>query len=236
MEAHRALAAWFERPMSTARLDLAKSRTVNRAVMMRQEIGGSYIFASGGATRVASLWLALVAAASCAPQPVAAEVAEAPQVMVITNDLALEPGATLRVRLVVRGSHLTIDGRGATLIGPCQVGDPASLEKAGVGVLIEGASGVTVRHIRARGFATGLVVREAQAIVVEQSDFSDNYHHPAHGWGELPPRGGIVFENAHFCVVRNSRANRVWDGLHLVDANDNWVISNDFSECSNTCA
>jgi len=157
-------------------------------------------------------------------------------VLIITNDFALESDAPLRARLVVRSSHITLDGRGATLIGPGQPGDPASLEKGGIGVLIEGAVNVTVRHIRAKGFATGLVVRQSRAIVVEGADFSDNYHNPAHGWGELPPRGGLLFEDAQQCVVRSCRANRVWDGLHLVDSDDNLVVSNDFSECSNTCA
>jgi parallel beta-helix repeat protein len=66
--------------------------------------------------------------------------------------------------------------------------------------------------------------------------FSDNYHNPKHGWGELPARGGILLERARHCVVRHNHANRVWDGLNLVEADDNLIEDNDFSECSNTCA
>jgi parallel beta-helix repeat protein len=161
-----------------------------------------------------------------------AEVAE----LVVTNSLRLDANAVLKARLVVRANHITIEGNGATLVGPGQVGDPKSLETAGVGVLIDGASDVTVRNLKARGFATGLVIRRARAVTVSDCDFSDNYHHPKHGWGELPPRGGILLEDAHLIVLRGNRANRVWDGLHLVDADDNLVLDNDFSECSNTCA
>ncbi|MCX8107827.1 MAG: right-handed parallel beta-helix repeat-containing protein [Verrucomicrobiae bacterium] len=157
-------------------------------------------------------------------------------VIIVTNDLVLEPGSRLNARLVIRSGHVTVDGRGTTLIGPGETGNPESCEHAGVGVSIEGVVGVTLRNLRAHGFLTGLVIRESQAVVVEQCDFSDNYHNPSHGWGELPPRGGILLINAQYCVVRNTRANRVWDGIHLVDSDDNMIVDNDFSRCSNTCA
>ena len=157
-------------------------------------------------------------------------------VLVVTNDMTFEPGARLGAILLVRASHVTIDGRGASLIGPGRKGDLSSYEKAGIGILVEGAAGVVLRNMRVHGFATGLVVRESEAVVVEECDFSDNYHNPRHGWGELPPRGGILFEKARHCIVRNTRANRVWDGIHLVDSDDNLILDNDFSECSNTCA
>jgi len=157
-------------------------------------------------------------------------------VLVVTNDLSLEAGATLRARLVVRASGVTIDGHGATLVGPGEVGHAKSLEDAGAGVLIEGATGITLRRLNARGFATGLVIRHARALLVEHCDFSDNYHNPAHGWGELPPRGGVLARNVTLSVFRHNRANRVWDGLHLIESDDNLVESNDFSHCSNTAA
>ncbi len=156
--------------------------------------------------------------------------------LVVTNDLRLEQGARTPARIVVRASHVTIDGNGATLIGPGRIGDPQSLETAGVGVLIEGATGVTLKNLRVHGFATGLVIRQAEAALVADCDFSDNYHNPQHGWGELPPRGGILLEGVRHGVFRNNRANRVWDGIHLIDSDDNLITDNDFSECSNTCA
>src|SRR5262245_39821887 len=55
--------------------------------------------------------------------------------IVITNDLVLPKGATLNARLVVRVSSVTIDGNGASLVGPGTIGDTNSLAEAGIGVL-----------------------------------------------------------------------------------------------------
>ena len=154
----------------------------------------------------------------------------------VTNHLTLPAGASLPARLIVRASHVTIDGAGATLVGPGAVGDTNALAAAGIGVLVEDAIDVTITNLAARGFATGLLIRRAEAVAVRGCDFSDNYHNPGHGWGELPARGGVRLEQARHCVLEHNRANRVWDGLNLIDADDNLVADNDFSECSNTCA
>ena len=154
----------------------------------------------------------------------------------VTNNLTLEKGTTLEARLVVHGSHLTIDGNGATLQGAGATNDLKSLETAGIGVRLEGCVNVTLRNLKARGFATGLIARDSRALIIEACDFSDNYHNPKHGWGELPARGGLLLERVVDSVVRNTRANRVWDGLHLVESDENLIEENDFSDCSNTCA
>jgi parallel beta-helix repeat protein len=156
--------------------------------------------------------------------------------IVVTTDLRLEQGAQLPARLIIRASHVTVDGQGATLVGPGQTGDLKSLEAAGIGILLEGAADVTIKNIKARGFASGLVIRQARAISVTGCDFSDNYHNPKHGWGELPARGGLLLEQVRHSVIRQNRANRVWDGIHLLDSDDNLIADNDFSFCSNTCA
>jgi hypothetical protein len=56
--------------------------------------------------------------------------------IVVTNDLVLEKSATWNARLIVRASHVTIEGNGATLQGLGMAGDLKSLEEAGVGVLL----------------------------------------------------------------------------------------------------
>jgi nitrous oxidase accessory protein NosD len=156
--------------------------------------------------------------------------------IVVTNNYVLNSGSQVRARLIVRAGHITIEGNGSALIGPGEIGNVSSLENAGIGILIEGASGVVVRDIAVRGFATGLVLRQVQAACVSGCNFSDNYHNPAQGWGELPPRGGILCEQIRHCVFQQNRANRVWDGLHLIDSDDNLAVDNDFSHCSNTAA
>jgi len=154
----------------------------------------------------------------------------------VTNNLVLEKGAILETRLVVHGSHLMIDGNGATLQGPGTTNNLKSLESAGIGLLLDGCVNVTIRNLKIHGFATGLNARDSRNLLIEQCDFSDNYHNPKHGWGELPARGGLLLERVQDSVVRNTRANRVWDGLHLVESDGNSIEENDFSDCSNTCA
>ncbi len=156
--------------------------------------------------------------------------------IVVTNDFTLEKDVRLAARLVVRGNHVTIDGQGATLVGPAAPGDTNALATAGVGVLLDGVANVTVRNLSAHGFTIGLRARDARALTIEGCDFSDNYHNPRHGWGELPPGGGILFERVRQSVLRKNRANRVWDALHLVESDENLIEENDFSRCSNTCA
>src|SRR5262249_19571939 len=87
--------------------------------------------------------------------------------IVVTNDLVLEKGATLKIRLIVRASHVTIDGNGAVFQGPGSLDDLKSLEQAGVGISIEGCTDVTLRNCRARGFATGLRAKDCQGLLVE---------------------------------------------------------------------
>jgi parallel beta-helix repeat protein len=205
---------------SPSRLDPCSTRLVNRAMNtalnFRAAVSLSFIV---GCFMTASV-------------PAAAAVGE----IVVTNDLMFTNAVPLSARLIVRASHITIDGAGATLIGPGQGADLKSFEQAGAGILIEGATDVTVTNLKARGFATGLVIRQSRAVTIASCDFSDNYHNPKHGWGELPPRGGILVSDSQHCVLRENRANRVWDGIHLIDSDDNLITDNDFSECSNTCA
>jgi hypothetical protein len=68
-------------------------------------------------------------------------IAQAVREIVVTNDLVLPKDTEISARLVVRASGVSIDGNGATLVGPGKVGDTNSLENAGVGVLVEARPG-----------------------------------------------------------------------------------------------
>src|SRR5689334_20918668 len=96
--------------------------------------------------------------------------------IIVTQNTTLDRNAVLNARLVVRAGHVVIDGRGATLVGPARPGDLASYENAGIGVRAEGVSDVTLRHLKVKGFATGLAITDGQGWRVENCDFSDNYH------------------------------------------------------------
>ena len=70
---------------------------------------------------------------------------------------------------------------------------------------------------------------------MEGCDFSDNFHDPEFGWGERKPMGGMVLTRISKSVIRNNKANRVWDGLSLIESDDNEVAANDLSHCSDVC-
>lgn len=156
--------------------------------------------------------------------------------IVITRSTTLDRNAVLNARLVIRASHVVIDGNGATLVGPAHAGDLASYESAGVGVQADGVSDVTIRRLKVKGFATGLAIADGRGWRVDGCDFSENYDNPQFGWGELPPRGGIRLTRVHDSNFEKNKANRVWNGLDLIESDDNRFAENDFSRCSNVCA
>jgi parallel beta-helix repeat protein len=156
--------------------------------------------------------------------------------IVVTKDTKLEKNALLNARIIIKASHVTLDGNGATLVGQAKSGNLKSFESAGAGIRAEGCSNITIRNIKVKGFATGLAISDAKAWTIEDCDFSDNYHNPQHGWGELPARGGIFLTRVCDSVIRKSKARNVWDGLYLFECNDNLISDNDFSHCSNVCA
>jgi len=151
--------------------------------------------------------------------------------MEITQDTVLDPARTYGP-LVIKASNITVDGRGAWLAGATQ-GLPKSYK--GTAVLARGVSRVTLRNLNAKGWETGLRVEDGEGWLIENCNFSDNFHDPDFGWGENGRRGGLILERLLRSVVRKVTANRVWDGCVLVECNENTVEDCDFSRASNTC-
>ena len=98
--------------------------------------------------------------------------------------------------------------------GRAAPGDLKSFETAGAGIRADGCTNVTLRNLKAKGFAIGPGRQRRQGVAIENCDFSDNYHDPDHGWGELPPqRRHHAHPRPRCSVLRKNKANRVWDGL-----------------------
>ena len=159
--------------------------------------------------------------------------ANASEPVVVTKNLTLKKNAILPAPLIIGADGITIDGNGATILGPGKAGDRKSF--VGVGVESKGRSNVTIRNLKVRGFATGLVASGGGKWRIEGCDFSDNYHDPDHGWGDGPRYGGIILTGISRSVLRANRACRVWNGLDLRGCNDNLIEDNTFSHCSNVC-
>ena len=151
--------------------------------------------------------------------------------LIVTSSITLDP-AKVYGSIVVKSSNVTIDGAGAWLIGAR--GGPAK-NFSGTAIVADHVSNVTIKNLNAKGWESGLHVKDGSGWVIENCNFSDNFHDPAFGWGENGRRGGIVLERVFDSVLRRNKANRVWDACVLVESNRNRIESNDFSHTSNTC-
>jgi parallel beta-helix repeat protein len=157
--------------------------------------------------------------------------ADVPAPLEITADTTLDPQKTYGP-IIIKKSGVTIDGRGAWLIG-AREGNPKEFK--GVAISAAGVSDVTLKNVNAKGWETGLKVTDSENCRVENCNFSDNFHDPKFGWGENGRRGGIVLERVHKSTLKKNKANNVWDACVLVDSDDNSLEENDFSRTSNTC-
>lgn len=149
----------------------------------------------------------------------------------ITQDTRLDPDKAYE-SLVIKASNITIDGRGAWIVG--EKDRPVNKLK-GVAILAEGVSNVTLKNVNAKGWETGLRIVGGSGWTIENCNFSDNFHDPEFGWGENGRRGGIVLDRVTKSTLRKNKANRVWDACVLVNSDDNVLEENDFSHTSNTC-
>ena len=154
-------------------------------------------------------------------------------VLEINADITLDANQTYGA-IVVKKSGVTIDGQGAWLIGNAEESANAKQFK-GTAIMADGVSDVTLKNVNAKGWETGLLVRNAKNWTVTNCNFSDNFHDPDFGWGENGRRGGIVLDHVQNSTLTGNQANRVWDACVLVDSDDNVLDGNDFSHTSNTC-
>ncbi|MBC7855349.1 MAG: right-handed parallel beta-helix repeat-containing protein [Pirellulaceae bacterium] len=156
--------------------------------------------------------------------------ADAPP-LVIEKDTQLDPAKTYG-RIVIKGSNITIDGKGASIIGASD-GDPKTFH--GTVISAEEVSGVTLKNVTVKGWETGLTVKDGEKWTIESCDFSGNFHDPKFGWGENGRRGGIVLNGVKKSKLLKNQAHNVWDACVLVDCEENMLEGNDFSHTSNTC-
>ncbi|HET9332252.1 MAG TPA: NosD domain-containing protein [Gemmatimonadota bacterium] len=134
--------------------------------------------------------------------------------------VVLEPGMTVdrsvRVRpgvyrlaapadsgaaITIRGDSILVDFSAAVLVGAPDGAPPDSF--VGVGIRVEGGSGVTVRGAVARGYKVGLLARSTRGLRLENNDFS-------HNWRQRLASG----------IERESLVD--WQSYHQNDA-DEWL-------------
>ena len=75
--------------------------------------------------------------------------------------------------LIIRGSNLTVDFSGVTLLGGKPDADPDTY--TGLAVLVDGGEHVTIRNLTARGYKIGVYARRSHALHITGSDLSYNW-------------------------------------------------------------
>lgn len=101
--------------------------------------------------------------------------------MVIDRSIVVRPGiyrlaasADLQTPAVtIRGKGVTIDFNGAELAGSADGADPDTM--AGVGILIDGGSAITVKNAVVRGYKVGILARGSADLHLTRNDLSYNW-------------------------------------------------------------
>ena len=113
--------------------------------------------------------------------------------------------------IVVKASNITIDGRGAWVVGATQ-GKPSTFK--GIGVAAKGVSGVTLKNINAKGWDMGLKIEQGSKWLVENCDFSDNFHCPVAAGANSANTAASSSKTPTTRTLRKNKANHVWDACN----------------------
>jgi len=107
--------------------------------------------------------------------------------------------------LTIVEDDISIDCDGRTIVGQT---------RAGHGIVVEGASNVSIRDCQISGFYNGIKVRGSYAVSIENNTLSSNR------------ASGISLHDVDASVVRHNRALKNWDGLYLEDSTGNVISEN----------
>ena len=118
------------------------------------------------------LLLALVSAAPPVQRPVAGAV--------IARTTTVSPGTYQLASpdrehpaLVIRGSNITVDFTGVTLLGAKAAADPDTF--TGLAVLVDGGENVTIKNLTARGYKVGVLARRSSKLHITGANLSYNW-------------------------------------------------------------
>ena len=101
--------------------------------------------------------------------------------MVIDRSMTIRPGvyrlsasADLQTpAIAIRGERITVDFNGATLLGSPETADPDKF--AGVGILVDGGSHVTIKNAVVRGYKVGILAKRSPGLHLTHNDVSYNW-------------------------------------------------------------
>jgi nitrous oxidase accessory protein NosD len=179
--------------------------------------------------------------------------AQKPAVGTVISKTARIPAGTYELKsvdrehpaFVIRGSNLTVDFTGVTLLGGKADADPDTY--AGLAVLVDGGENVTIRNLTARGYRIGVYARKSRGLHITGSNFSYNwkarlyslveheslvdwmsYHHNDNDeW--LDQGAGIYVADSDNVEIDGSAVRQGQNGLMLARSNGARIWNNDFS-------
>jgi PA14 domain/Periplasmic copper-binding protein (NosD)/Right handed beta helix region len=147
--------------------------------------------------------------------------------------------------ITIRGSNLTVDFTGVTLLGNRPEADPDAF--TGLAVLVDGGENVTVRNLTARGYKIGIHARRSNGLHVTGANLSYNwkqrlyslveheslldwlsYHHNEKDeW--LEQGAGLYVADSDRVEIDRTTVDHGQNGLMLVRSNGARIWNDDFS-------
>lgn len=151
--------------------------------------------------------------------------------LVITQSVTLEPGV-YNVEdvaedglIIIAGDDITLDGSGVYING---------LDWGGYGIVMNGHSGLTLRHFDIHGFLYAVRVQNAHEVLIEDSNLSGNRKETTDFWLDINVSyglygGGILFEEVYSSTVRDNTLTNQSIGVELFGSDHNTILGNTIS-------
>jgi parallel beta-helix repeat protein len=152
------------------------------------------------------------------------------------------PGSLDSAAIIIRGSNLTVDFAGATLLGSDSNVLPD--ERAGVAIRVEGGQNVTIRNARVHGYKIGILARGTRNLALIDNDASRNWrprlfslvdheslvdwlsHHKNEADEWLRFGAGIYLADVQGGEIRGNRIEHGMEGLMLTRSNNLRIWNN----------
>lgn len=151
--------------------------------------------------------------------------------LVITQSVTIEPGV-YNVEdvaedglIFIAGDDITLDGSGVYING---------LDFGGYGIVMDGHSGLTLRHFDIQGFLYAVRVQNADNLLIEDSNLSGNRKETTDLWLDINVPfglygGGILFEGVASSMIYNNTLTNQSIGVEMFGSDHNTVVSNTIS-------
>jgi parallel beta-helix repeat protein len=130
----------------------------------------------------------------------------------------------------IKADNITLDGTGVTIVGTNA--SHTGMDSDGLGITMNGHTGLTLRNFTIRGFRYGISIQDARGVLIENSNISGNLKDITAPWVGAATGGyggGILFNRVWQSTVRNDVLTNQSTGLEMNDSHENSIINNKIS-------